>query len=607
MALSLPSASLTVRKSGLGLVTGGPTNVHVAIGPASKGPMKTPLAFTVSTDAAETFGCGPMPKMAAYATRAVRTRYIAIRIPAVSVAASVSSVTKPTGKTVTVTGTALWGFDVVFVFTVGGTVGVTGMSYKYSLDGGLTYTTPAALGTATTVLLSGTGLTINLTAAQTFTALDEIRFWSKPASQSIQATTVTRFDASTSTIAFAGTPLDEYELAFEVLTGCTIGVTGGTFRYSLDGGNTWSVETQIGVATSLTLLDGIEDSGVTVELGAGTLDAGDKAVAETTGPAWQASDVQEAIDALFASTHVWRFIAVAGDTTAAKVASVGGMFDTLAGQGAYTYGMFSARDRVTGEKDADGKPSVSWRERLITEFADIASERVSVSAGRARVTCPITGRSNRRPASWIACARLIEKTIQVDPGRKLDGALPSDVLISDANGSLVELDSRIADTLHGARFLTLRTYLRKPGVYVTRGNAMAPEASEFNRISLRAVMDLASEIFQDVMTEQLENNLLANPLTGPQPGETGDEEDVTPGALAEADARVIDREFLTALKNVLVKRGYVSGVSARVSREDPFLTTGELTAEVSLTPLGYVDKFTGGIAYENPRLAAQSV
>lgn len=607
MPLSLPSASLTVRKSGLGLVTGGPTNVHVAIGPASKGPMKTPLAFTVSTDAAETFGCGPMPKAAAYATRAVRTRYIAIRIPAVAVAASVSSVTKPTGKTVTVTGTALWGFDVVFVFTVGGTVGSAGMFYKYSLDGGLTYTTPAALGTATTVLLTGTGLTVNLTATQTFTALDEIRFWSKPASQAIQTTTVTRFDASTSTIEFDGTPNDDYELSFEVLTGCTIGVTGGTFRYSLDGGRNWSVETQIGVATSLTLLDGIEDSGVTIELGAGTLEAGDGAVAETTGPAWQASDVQEAIDALFASTHVWRFIHVAGDTTAAKVASVGGMFDTLAGQGAYTYGMFSARDRVTGELDADGKPSVSWRERLITEFADIESERVSVSAGRARVTCPITGRSNRRPASWIACARLIEKTIQIDPGRKLDGALPSDVLISDANGSLVELDSRIADTLHGARFLTLRTYLRKPGVYVTRGNAMAPEASEFNRISLRAVMDLASEIFQDVMTEQLENNLLANPLTGPQPGETGDEEDVTPGALAEADARVIDREFLTALKDVLVKRGYVSGVSARVSREDPFLTTGELTAEVSLTPLGYVDKFTGGIAYENPRLAAQSV
>ena len=117
MALNLPNAQVTVRKGGLGVATGGPTNVHVSIGPSSKGPMKQPLAFNNPTDSAVTFGCGPMPKAAAYATRKRNARYVAIRIPAVVEAAEKSAITKPTGKTVSVTGTPTWGFDVVFVFT----------------------------------------------------------------------------------------------------------------------------------------------------------------------------------------------------------------------------------------------------------------------------------------------------------------------------------------------------------------------------------------------------------------------------------------------------------------------------------------------------------
>ena len=62
--------------------------------------------------------------------------------------------------------------------------------------------------------------------------------------------------------------------------------------------------------------------------------------------------------------------------------------------------------------------------------------------------------------------------------------------------------------------------------------------------------------------------------------------------------------FFMALRDVLVANGYVSAVRAQVSRTDPFLTTGILTAKVSLTPLGYVDEFKGDIFFESPRLAA---
>lgn len=603
MSLTLPSAQVTVRKGGLGVATGGPTNVHVAIGPSSKGPMKQPIAFNVSTDAAGTYGCGPMPKAAAYGTRRRAARYVAIRIPAVVETATVSTITKPTGKTVTTTGTPNWGYDVVFVFSTGGTIGTIGAFWKVSLDGGVTFTAPVALGTATSVLLTGTGVTIVLTATEVWATNDEIRFYTRPASQAISPVTTTRVGTSTCVITMTGTPEDEYEIVFRALTGGTIGTPGITYDYSLDGGETFSTPAQLGTATSVALLDGTEASGVTVNLAAGTLDTLDKAAAKTTGPAWQASDALEALDALRASSHTWRFIHLAGDTTPAKASSVGGKMTALEGLGVFTYALMSARDRIDGEVDALGMPSVAWAERLIVDYQSFASDRSSVSAGRARVTCPITGRSNRRPASWVACARLIENTIQVDPGRKLDGPLSEDVRIFDSTGRLAELNSNIRSALHSARFLTLRTYDREAGTYITRGNSMAAAGSEFNRIAMRAVMDLASEVYQAVMLQQIENNLLANPLTGAQPGVTSGES-LVPGALAEADARIIDRELLTALRAVLVANGYVSAVRAQVSRTDPFLTTGILTAKVSLTPLGYVDEFKGDIFFESPRLAA---
>lgn len=722
MSIALPSASVTVQRGGFIITGNDVNNVCAYIGPSSKGALKTPYSFSTPEDASLQFGCGPLPRAAAYGGRS-RATYLCVRIPAVAEAAVVSSITKPAGKTVSVTGTPLWGYDVIFIFTTGGTIGSPGAQFKYSLNGGVTYTDPAALSsdpvttasvTGTTnmtglglyggggtldgttfdinvdgagavpvtftaptgsgdvlsaintavgasvatidgsnhlkltsatpgaagsivitagspdalavlgltadtytgddggaeISLTGTGLTLVLKAADVYTTDDEIRFWVKPAAQLISPVTVTRADASTSVITATGTPEDEYDLVFEVLTGGTIGTDGIVFRYSLDGGETWSANINLGTASTYVLQDGAdrvgyESTGVTLAFAAGTLDAGDKATAKTTGPVVQASDVQEALDILRASTHRWRFVQVPVDGTAAKASSMAGSIETLATNGVFTYLVTSARDRIDdAEIDATGQPSTDWAERLITEYTNVGSDRLVVSAGRARITCPITGRTNRRPASWIATARLVEKTIQVDPGRVRDGALSSDVRIFNALGGLVELDSNLRSALHQAQFLTLRRHERLTGVYITRGNAMAPAGSEYNRIAYRAVMDLASELYQAFMVSQLENYMFANPLTGPQPGQVQGQSAPVPGAIAEPDARMLDKELTDTLSAVLVRNGYVPSLIARVSRTDPFLQTGTLTANVWLDPLAYIDTFNGTISFTSPKFAA---
>jgi len=48
--------------------------------------------------------------------------------------------------------------------TTGGTVGTTGIFYAYSLDGGATWSSPVALGTATSIAVPGAGVTLELGA-----------------------------------------------------------------------------------------------------------------------------------------------------------------------------------------------------------------------------------------------------------------------------------------------------------------------------------------------------------------------------------------------------------------------------------------------------------
>jgi hypothetical protein len=57
----------------------------------------------------------------------------------------------------------------------GGTIGVAGITYEYSVDGGLTWSTAAALGTAAFVTIPGTGVRIDFSAG-TLLAGDRVAF-----------------------------------------------------------------------------------------------------------------------------------------------------------------------------------------------------------------------------------------------------------------------------------------------------------------------------------------------------------------------------------------------------------------------------------------------
>lgn len=66
---------------------------------------------------------------------------------------------------------------------------------------------------------------------------------------------------------------------------------------------------------------------------------------------------------------------------------------------------------------------------------------------------------------------------------------------------------------------------------------------------------------------------------------------------------MIDRELYNALYNAIVAPGYAVAVSVRVSREDNLFATKQLTAEVSISALAYVDTFKGTIKFVSQKVA----
>lgn len=594
--MALPRAHTRILNGGMGLIAAAGLALAV-FGCSSDGPTGMdlkPKAFGNIDDLVELYGTGPGVKAAAYVWERTRIPLIFVRMTKTAQSAIKSAVDKTgvvgtlgSGAFIALSGTPLDSFEVVVVITTGGTTGAS-FSYKISLDGGVTFSSPVAQGTGLTIVPSGTGVTITLTTGKTVLLNDEFSFYTLPASETVLPVTITRSGTSTSDCTVSGTPEDAYQVVFEILEGGDVGTAGIIYRYSLDGGETYTRATQLGTEIDVDLIDdaigGELEAGVSLTFEDGeSLDAGDKITFATTGPQWQSSDAESALDNLRESEHKWAFALFEGDSTASKAGTIGAKmiaFEEDEDGAKRAKALLSVRDRGTRES------LLTWRDRVLDDFSDLSSRRTPVGAGHfSHVTCPITGRRNRRPITWQVVVRLLQNAIDVDPGQVSLGALDPDVSIVDANKDPTEYNARLDPTLHDARFLTSRTWEELDGVYITRGNTFEGEGGDYTRIALLDVADEGARIQDAKLKQLIEIGFYVQPSTGP-----------TPGALRPADANRIEREIRTALQNGI--GSMVSEIKVAVDRtaqarlEDG---TGKITVNTEIVPKVYVDEAAGTI------------
>ncbi len=144
-----------------------------------------------------------------------------------------------------------------------------------------------------------------------------------------------------------------------------------------------------------------------------------------------------------------------------------------------------------------GQTKAEWMAASDAAFAAVNGARLSLSAGRGRITSAFHPAKPymRRPAGWFASFRHFAHDLHIAPWRKEDGQVPADLL--DTNGMLVEWDDCVdGEAGCAARFTTLRSYENDTGAFIALDLTRAADGSLLCYTQNAAVVNLACQIVQ---------------------------------------------------------------------------------------------------------------
>lgn len=155
---------LSILDGGAGVVVVPASTVQVVIGTCSAGTAATVVASRNPNTLQTAVGSGPGVEAAALAIAAGGTVLFMKAATTTPGAASAVTATALGTSLVTVTGAPHDAYLVKFVVTNAGTIGITGIRFKLSVDAGRTFGPEISLGTAVTYAITGTNLVLNFAA-----------------------------------------------------------------------------------------------------------------------------------------------------------------------------------------------------------------------------------------------------------------------------------------------------------------------------------------------------------------------------------------------------------------------------------------------------------
>lgn len=426
-----------------------------------------------------------------------------------------------------------------------------------------------------------------------------VLIWRTPnttaATSAVDVTGVT--GSASSHISVSGTALDSATLTVTCTKAITCGTAGGQFTV------TWGVGSPepgpFITTTSLTVAIG---NGITLTLGqaADVWNVGDVAVVTCVEAMAGASDVTAAITGVCNGGRRFRAMLVTGIMGTTEFATVDTACSTF--EASFDYAFLFANTRDFNANETDAQYTTAMDTLWGSTYA--ANKRISLCGGFFRHTAspgaPNAGRILRRPAAWAAARRFMEYDPSVSLAEVDNGPLAG-ASITDSNRNSVEHDERINGGIGGfsdpARLLTLRTIKGRSGCYITLPWMKSAPGSDFIRVHLRAVMDIACATTHDTLESLLSEGVPA---------------DTTTGLIDKAEANNIQTDVDAALAgNLLQKTGSLqrpraSSATTTVDTTVPLLTPGStLPVTVAIESLIYLEKISFTIGFVNPALLAQ--
>jgi hypothetical protein len=486
--MTIPNVNVEVEDFALGILPENIDGVHAAVGPCSAGSVNTIYGFNDPKVVKETLGRGKLVEKLIHHLSLVGGPVYAIRPNTTAGTMSAVAVARKSTSTGTVadnSSTPNDEYEAILKITRTGTLG-TG-AFQYSLDNGDVYSEEIAipLGGSYTIPDSGIVLTFTpnggpiyfekddqfvftttapsysmsqLTAAIDVLLADarEWEFLHVVGTPAPSTSAVTKSNGSAPTITITGTPTDYHDLVIEITTGDTLASTNVRFKWSKDGGATYT-ENVTGAATVV-----LTGTGLTANFAAGTYVANDTYTFNTYNP-----------------------LTTLATTVGTKMTEA----ETAA---RYAFGVVE----LGGATDAI----------LITATQNLSDKRVSGAANSEELVSSVSGRVHKRPAAWPYVARLSDIPISEHPGRIKRGALPGIVSLYRDENATPGLDAQ--------RMVTLRKHIGRQGFYVTSGQTFAPTGSDYREVQNLRVMNKACRIARNGFLTYLNDRLRLDRTTG---------------------------------------------------------------------------------------------
>jgi len=383
--------------------------------------------------------------------------------------------------------------------------------------------------------------------------------------------TKTAVGSSTGTVTVAGAAYDGYRVVVEITSSGTVGA--GRFRFSLDGGYTYSPELTIpsggtyAIANTNLTLTFVPGDGATF------FEDGDTHSFACTAPLYTTTDLSASITALldqigqrdikqvfFAGKHA------SGSDAATMAAAIDTHMTTLASAGYFA--------RAVMDAGADTAANVR------TAFASFASNRVAPVFG----DVDIIGKNTfmgwgvpRHPAMNAVAERAARAEISENLGRKMSGTLRGVRAITHDERT----DQQFGET---ERLITLTTYRGQPGFFVTNGYLKSAPGSDFLYYDYGRLIDVVCSTADAALDKWILAKLraLADGTGRLEPKDAGRVEDAVNAALKQA----VDKRTIDGLPS------HVSGIRYTVNRENDFLATRNLDGAIAVVPNAPAENIT---------------
>lgn len=371
--------------------------------------------------------------------------------------------------------------------------------------------------------------------------------------------------AGTATITVTGTPNDAYDVSLRVTRGGTTAAGDAAVIVTVNGQD--GPERAVPVGGAVT----VPDTGVSVQFGAGTILKGNVAAFSTTAPAATVADIAAALEGLLATRPALRFVHILGAATPALVAAVDAILTERETRSYYVHAILEARPMADGESMSD------YRAAIDTQFAGRVAMRVAIALEGGEIYNPLTRRLEMRSAAWKASGRRAASPIGDAAYRVRSGAL-------SAMGDLT-FDANL--TGDAGRYVTLRTFDAREGVYLASWPMLAPTGSDYDEVQRREVIDRAAQIGAAAAMDYLGEDLTV---------------DTTTGFLLESEALGMEAFIVGRITAGIGDNA--SGARVRVDREKNILSTQDLDFTLSVIPKGYAKRVNVRVGFLNPALAA---